>query len=282
MPLNNSINWSVTQYDTLVGGASNIVANVSPGTAAQILTSAGVSTNPSYQNYPSYTPSIVIQTFTGTGTYTPTTGMRYCKIEVFGGGGSGGGSATTDANTLAISSGGGAGGYARGFFYATSIGTSQAVTIGAAGAAPSAGNNNGNAGGTTSVGALISATGGGGGVNSGIVSAITIQSGIAGGTGTGGDVQVSGSASGFTLGATPTNLQLGNGILRTGSGGFLGFGSGALGGALFTASAAITSVAAGNYGGGGSGCASIGVGGGTNAGGAGAAGFVVITEWVFA
>ena len=34
--------------------------------------------------------SVVVQTFTGSGTYTPTTGMLYCTIEVVGGGGGGG------------------------------------------------------------------------------------------------------------------------------------------------------------------------------------------------
>lgn len=39
---------AITQYATLVGGASNAVSNVSIGTAGQVLTSAGAGSNPSY------------------------------------------------------------------------------------------------------------------------------------------------------------------------------------------------------------------------------------------
>lgn len=41
---------TITQYNTLVGGASSAIASVSPGTAGQVLASNGASSNPSYQN----------------------------------------------------------------------------------------------------------------------------------------------------------------------------------------------------------------------------------------
>ena len=45
---------AVTQYAVLVGSStSSSIANVSPSTAGQVLTSNGASANPSFQNYPS-------------------------------------------------------------------------------------------------------------------------------------------------------------------------------------------------------------------------------------
>lgn len=40
---------TLTQYNTLVAGASNAITNIAPGTATHVLTSNGVSSNPSYQ-----------------------------------------------------------------------------------------------------------------------------------------------------------------------------------------------------------------------------------------
>lgn len=97
------------------------------------------------------------QTFTSSGTYTPTSGTAFAIIEVQGSGGGGGGS------TFVAAAGGGAGGYAKALYSAVQLGASQAVTIGAGGSGGAAGFNDGAQGGTTSVGALISATGGFGG-----------------------------------------------------------------------------------------------------------------------
>lgn len=46
---NNSSNQQITQFNTLVGAANNNIANVSPGTAGQVLTSNGASAAPTYQ-----------------------------------------------------------------------------------------------------------------------------------------------------------------------------------------------------------------------------------------
>lgn len=40
---------AITQYDTLVGGASNAIVSIAPGTTGQVLTSNGASASPSYQ-----------------------------------------------------------------------------------------------------------------------------------------------------------------------------------------------------------------------------------------
>src|SRR5271163_295853 len=50
MVTNNSANYAPTQYDILVGGSGGQIASVSPGsTSGYILTSNGVSSNPSFQ-----------------------------------------------------------------------------------------------------------------------------------------------------------------------------------------------------------------------------------------
>lgn len=112
--------------------------------------------------------SINVQTFTSSGTYTPTAGMAYCIIECVAGGGGGGGAASATAGFTCTSGGGGGGGYARLTASAATIGASQVVTVGAGGAGGLAGNNTGGTGGSTSVGTLCVATGGiGGGGSSG-------------------------------------------------------------------------------------------------------------------
>jgi hypothetical protein len=104
---------------------------------------------------------ISVQTFTSTGTYTPSASMKYCTIECWGGGGGGGGSA--GASTKVYSGGGGgAGGYSRITVSAATIGASKAVTIGDAGTGAT-GNNSGNNGTATSVGTICIANGGSGG-----------------------------------------------------------------------------------------------------------------------
>jgi hypothetical protein len=40
---------TVTQFNTIVGGASNTLVSVSPGTTGQVLTSNGAAANPTYQ-----------------------------------------------------------------------------------------------------------------------------------------------------------------------------------------------------------------------------------------
>src|SRR5579859_3128384 len=76
---------------------------------------------------------VAVQVFTSTGTYTPTTGMKYCTIECLGGGGGGGGTAASGATVNTGGGGGGAGSYSRKTVTAATVGGSQAVTIGAAG-----------------------------------------------------------------------------------------------------------------------------------------------------
>ena len=94
----NRINYNPTQYYTLVGSTNGNITNVAPGTATQVLTSNGTSSDPSYQAVPSLSLSVVVQTFTSSGTYTPTAGMRWCNVSVLGGGGAGQASVATNGN----------------------------------------------------------------------------------------------------------------------------------------------------------------------------------------
>ena len=240
----------------LITSASGVPSWLANGTTGQVLT-ATTSNPPSWATPAAAVFQVNIQTFTGTGTYTPTSGMAYCIIEVVGAGGGGGGVAFS--STGGSAGGGGAGGYSKGFFSAATIGVSQSVTIGALGSAGASGFHNGGNGGTTSVGStLIQATGGTGGTA--INDTGNVGAGGAGGVGSLGSVNVTGNAGGS--GTSP--------------------GLGGLGGSSFYGGTAIAAKEAnGNagtsYGAGGGGGAT----GSTNrAGGAGVAGFVQVTEFI--
>lgn len=196
--------------------------------------------------------NVVQQQFTATGTYTPTTGMVYCIIEVIGGGGGGGGGSGATAG----GSGGGAGAYSRSRKTAANIGASQAVTIGAGGAG-GASTANGSAGGASSVGVLVTANGGSGG------SAGNGTNGASGGVGgTAGTGDVASPGGDGDSGSKVADVA-------AGSGGASFMGGGGAGG---TNAIGPNAAAAFGAGGGGS------QGGGT--GGAGKAGIVIITDFV--
>lgn len=217
---------------------------------------------------------ITRQVFTTTGTYTPTTGMVYCDIEVVGGGGGGGGAATTSSNVTA-GGGGGAGGYARGIFSAATIGASKAVTIGAAGTAGGTGLGSGGTGGTTSVGALISATGGGGGQNNNSPNVTGGGIGGVGGVGSLGNFQTTGQPGGFGYALFMAGGAA-NSLSGCGGNSFFGGAANAVG--VIQGGNSVGNNA-NSYGGGGSGGASAGTQSGQN-GGTGFAGIVVITEYI--
>lgn len=207
-----------------------------------------------------------IQTFTASGTYTPTTGMVYCIIECQGGGGGGGGASST-AGTNGDGGGGGSGGYSRAYATAATIGASKAVTIGAAGTAGASTPTSGGAGGTTSVGAICVANGGSGGSSS--TGGNVVAGGVGGTAGTGNIVAAAGSMGG---------AGFGNGTSTWSSAGGMGaasmFGSGGAGGY----GQQVGSVGTG-YGTGGGGAASYSATASV-AGGVGTAGFVIITEFL--
>ena len=207
--------------------------------------------------------SVVKQTFTANGTYTPTLGMLYCIIECWGAGGGGAGQPSAGAGTLNVGGGGGAGGYSRTVATAATVGASKAVTCSSTGGAGgSAGANNGIAGGNTSVGSICIANGGSGG----------IAAGAAGGTGGAagtGDLTATGAT-----GKGGCSVPIATTVILVGDGASSPIGGGGAGGYSGGTGAAATGYASG----GASGVSQNG--GAAAAGGAGSPGFVFITEYV--
>jgi hypothetical protein len=221
---------------------------------------------------------IVTQVFTTTGanTYTPTSGMKYCIVEVQGAGGGGGGANSTGSAQVA-GGGGGAGAYAKGVFSAATVGASQTVTIGTGGTAGSSAGGNGGTGGTSSFGSLISCTGGVGGSGSSPGSVNGAAAGGAGGTASGSGVSYSiTGAKGFD--ALWMNAG-GAGVLfdQSGRGGQAMLGAG--GGSLVTIAGFASAGFDGAQGGGASGGLVSGSAVG-RAGGVGGNGIVIITEFI--
>lgn len=211
---------------------------------------------------------VIIQKFTATGTYTPTTGMKYCIAEVVGGGGGGGGAGASAGSQSAVGGGGGGGSYGRSILTAAQIGVSQAVTIGAAGAAGANTGGTGGTGGASSLGVLVTTNGGIGGAGTTTAAAVIAAGGDGGAAGT------------ATVAIPGGNGGVGYAAVVTGFSGYGGasFYSGSIYG--IPLSSGTTNGTAGLlYGGGGAG-ASNANGAGASTGGAGAAGIIVITEYL--
>lgn len=199
------------------------------------------------------------QSFSSSGTYTPSAGMVFCDVEIVGGGGGGGGS----NGGAAVGSGGGAGGYSRRLLTAAQIGSSQTVTIGSAGSAGSSSGGDGGSGGTTSLGSLLTANGGAGGLGS--TSGATFASaGGVGGSSSSGDINRNGNSGGVGFTAS-------SGVFVSGAGASSKFGAGG---------ASVVGFSAGNgnpgngFGSGGSGARYT-----ASSGGVGTSGYVFITEF---
>lgn len=208
------------------------------------------------------TSTVKVQTFTASGTYTPTAGMKTAIIECVGSGAGGGGVALS--STAGAGGGGGGGSYSRAYVTAAQVGASQTVTVGAAGGGGAAGANNGTDGADVSVGTLCVGKGGTHGQGA---AANTGGAGGAGGVAGTGDVTLPGQEGGPGITST-------SGTGSCGGDAGAGFGAGAQCKIPFGAGANGS-----NYGAGGS-------GGGSNsssaaaAGGNGAKGIVVITEYL--
>ena len=83
------------QGDILYRGSGGWVV-LTPGTSGKFLQTAGSSANPTWASVVNGIGSVTAQTFTSSGTYTPTSGTKYAIIEMCGGGGGGGGSGSTE------------------------------------------------------------------------------------------------------------------------------------------------------------------------------------------
>lgn len=204
-----------------------------------------------------------VKVFTSSGTWTKPTGLYAVLVKVVGGGGAGGGAQAT-ASEYSTGSGGGGGGYSEKHILAASLGATETVTIGAGGTANSGAA--GGDGGTTSFGAHLQATGGTGGLTLTKGSTAALGAGVAGGIGSGGDVNAAGNPSG------PCSRGSGNTQSSAGGGSALG------GGGLGIAVGSNPGNDGRAYGGGGGGACNA-ISQSARSGGAGAAGVVIVYEF---
>jgi hypothetical protein len=210
-----------------------------------------------------------VKTFTTSGTYVPTVGMKNVLVKVLGGGGGSAGIAATAANQISLAGGGASGSYAEAWLSAAAIGTSQAVTVGGGGYGGAIAANGG-PGGTSSIGSLVSAPGSGGSPTIKVIAVSDFG------------LFVGGFPSGPSTGGNMVNSAGSAGSPGIGVGGSVLAGHGAaspLGAGGYGSSVALAAAAPGTgYGSGGGGIAN-----GQNQpgrpGGAGAPGAVIIYEY---
>lgn len=193
------------------------------------------------------------QVFTSSGTWTKPSGLTRVRVFVTGGGGGGGQPAANTNN----GGGGAAGGTAIEVIEASSLGSTETVTIGAGGTK----GNPGNTGGTSSFGSHCSATGGAGGSSDSSASQY-----VEGGVGSNGDLNLKGQGG---EGGNPANSAGVGGV-----GGNSYWGGGAHGGSNYNRPHAGD----GTLGGGGGGGFRTTAGAAGN-GGAGGAGVVYVEQF---
>ncbi|MHA3512223.1 hypothetical protein ACX1G9_13025 [Yersinia enterocolitica] len=157
----------------IIGDGTNIISNESPlitgalqkannlseiaaaGSVAQAAAQANIGLTPS-----KFSGRLLnTQTFTSTGTYTPTTGTGYIIVEAVGGGGASGAISATSASQNAITSVGSPGAYAKVLY--TSVPSTASVVIGSGGVGILGA---GPTGGGTTFGSILTCPGGPGSV----------------------------------------------------------------------------------------------------------------------
>lgn len=203
--------------------------------------------------------------------WTHRVGLRHVVVEILAGGGGGGGMAS-NAGFAGAGAGGGGGSYSRKLILASdlaAVGATETITIGAGGTAGASGENTGGTGGTSSFGSHCSAVGGFGGSGGGTASA---SNGGVGGAATGGDINFNGTDGGSTSGALGSTSAL---FHAGGSGGsYFGGGNRSIG-----SSGGSTGPAGQTLGAGGSPGTCAKNDASNYAGGAGAAGIAIVTEF---
>lgn len=260
--ITTSAGWANNLVDGLLVSLDQLSGEVNTAGLAQI--AADLPAN-------SLSPAVILNTYgtlgnteyyTASDTWTKPAGLKYVVVEVQGAGGGGGGSGNTAER---LGAGGAGGGYAKKKILAAALSSTETVTIGAAGAAGTT-TGDGGSGGASSFGAHATGNGGAGGVAGSTSTAID---GPSGGTGTGGDINISGQ-DGFA-GGTIAASGVGSGY-RSGFGGSSIYGHGAPRGS----GSNDAGKAGAGYGAGGSGGSRNTV---SSAGGAGTAGLVIVNEY---
>ena len=154
----------------------------------------------------------IIYTANDTFTKADHVGLQKIRVRLVSGGGGGGGAAAgIGSNQAASASGGGGGGYAEEEILESALGATETVTVGGGGAGGAAGVNNGVAGSSSSFGSLLSATGGGFGVGDNATNVWGMQVGGAGGIGPDGDLTLDGEPGSNGTHDTDAVNQLGSG-----------------------------------------------------------------------
>ena len=214
-------------------------------------------------------PTRTVVTATGAGTYNRPWEATHFEVETQGGGGGGGGSDMAAGGSVGASGGGGGGGFSKKLLMADALTYAESYVVGIAGTAGNAAGGNGGGGGTTSFGAGPHLQGAGGSGGTGTTTTTIAGAGV-GGAGSSGDINASGGDGCRGSISADGNPSTG------GNGGSSHYGGGGPGGAQN--GAGQSAGGAGNvYGGGGGGATSdttTGV-----AGGAGAQGILIITEF---
>ena len=161
------------------------IAGANYGTSGQALLSQGSSSAPQWGDVAADGAFRSTQVFTSSGTWTKPSGLKRVRVYVTGGGGGGKGRTSTGSEG---GTGGAAGGTAIKVIEASSLGSTETVTVGAGGSASTNSNDQAGSGGTSSFGSHCSASGGDGGDRPGG------SPYISGGVGSSGDLNIRGSA----------------------------------------------------------------------------------------
>lgn len=253
---------TLTPNNVILGNGGSAVQFVAPSTSGNVLTSNGTTWTSATNAY----AGVQAQVFTGNGTFTVPTGITAVKVTVIGGGGNGG-SGSSDGSATGSGGGGGGAGVAIKWITGLTPGAAITVTVGTA--------TN-----TSSFGAYCSATGGTSGSNGSGASSINgLGNGGAGGTGSSGDINLSGGNGlqgtggygGSGAGAGGSGAQSGS-IVVNNANNIVTY-SGYMGASGAGGSASVGGAATGYGNGGGGGSRTLS---GTNNGGAGSAGIVIV------